>query len=73
MLVPLIVLAAESGSEALFDRALGMAQAARVRNDPLAPARASLELALKFMPINPALAQKALAQAFDLAQRISIK
>jgi hypothetical protein len=69
----LIALAAGSRDPALFERALAMAQAARVRGDPLAPARASLELALRFIDIDPALAQKALAQAFDLAQRISIK
>lgn len=66
-------LAVQSGDPELFERALGMANAARVRGDALAPARASLDLALKFIYLDPTLAQQALAQTFDLAQRISIK
>jgi hypothetical protein len=66
-------LASLSGDPALFERALGMALAARVRNDALAPARASLELAQAYLQINPALAQQALAQAYEIAQRISVK
>jgi hypothetical protein len=67
------VLAALSRDPALFERALGMALAARVRNDALAPARVSLDLANAFLEIDPALAQQALAQAYEIAQRISIK
>jgi hypothetical protein len=58
---------------AIFERALNMALAARVRNDALAPAQASLDLARAFMEIDPALAQRALAQALEIAQRISTK
>ncbi len=66
-------LAVLSRDPALFERALGMALAARVRNDPLAPVQASLDLADAFLMIDPALAQQALAQAYEIAQRISVK
>jgi hypothetical protein len=67
-------LIAEGGKDsALFERALAMALAARVRNDAISPARASLALALDFLPLNPALAQKAFTQAYQAAQRIAIK
>lgn len=67
------VLALHSQDAALFERALGMALAARVRNDPLAPVQASLDLAETFLTIDPALAQEALVQAYEIAQRISTK
>jgi len=66
-------IAAATGEPTIFERALGMALAARVRNDALAPARASLDLSTAFLDIDLALAQQALAQALDIAQRISIK
>lgn len=57
----------------LFERALGMALAARIRGDALAPARASLSLAQAFMNIDPMKALAALQQAFDITDRISIE
>lgn len=56
-----------------FDRALGMALAARVRGDTLAPVEASLTLAHDFADIDQAKATAALKQALAAAQRISIK
>jgi len=55
----------------LFERALGMAQAARVSNDPLAPAVASLNL--HSVALTPAQALQALQQALEITERISIK
>lgn len=57
----------------LFARALGMALAARVRGDALAPVEASLILGLEFQPANPAWAAQAFDQALETARRISIK
>ena len=56
-----------------FERALGMALAARVRNDPLAPVRASLDLGIAFLPIDAAKAQMAFEQAYQAALRIATK
>ncbi len=62
-----------SKDTALFERALGMALASRVRNDSLSPAQASLDLAMDFLTLDPGLAEKAFAQAHEAAQRIAIK
>lgn len=64
-------LAEVTGDPEIFERALGMAQAARVRNDALAPVKATLDL-FQIAP-TPALAQSALERAFEITQRISIK
>jgi hypothetical protein len=69
----LSAVAAETGDAGLFERALAMAAAARVRGDALAPVQATLDLAQRFFAIDPALAANALTQALDLAERISIK
>jgi hypothetical protein len=65
-------IAAASGDQATFERALGMALAARVSGDALAPAEASLDLARTFKPTDKARAEAAFAQAYDAARRISI-
>ncbi|MBI5565319.1 MAG: hypothetical protein HY870_10500 [Chloroflexi bacterium] len=62
-----------AGNAGLFDRALSMALAARVRNDALSPIEASLKLARDFMSIDQTQATIALKQALEAAQRISIK
>lgn len=57
-----------------FERALGMALAARVRNDALAPAQASLDLALAFAEAGfMEQAQVAFEQALSAAERIAIQ
>ncbi len=66
-------IALQTGDPAIFERALGMAQAARVRSDPLAPARASLDLALAFIPTDPVKARLALEQAYQIALAIPIR
>jgi hypothetical protein len=71
--VALRILAATSGDQALFERALGMALAARVSGDELAPSEASLDLADSLWKISPGDAQSALRQAYEVAQLISIK
>lgn len=71
--VVLRALALESNDPDLFARALGMALAARVRGDALAPVEASLILGLEFQPVNPVWAAQAFDQALDTARRISIK
>ncbi len=71
--VALRMIAAESGDQALFERALGMALAARASGDELAPSEASLDLADSLWKISPVDAQSALRQAYEAAQRISIK
>lgn len=64
---------ASSKERDLFERASGMAIAARVRGDALSPARASLELARAAALIDPYLARQALMQAQEAAERISTK
>jgi hypothetical protein len=66
-------IAVVSGDDDLFERALGMALAARVRGDALAPAEASLDLAREFEPIDTAKAEDAFDQAYDVALGISTK
>jgi hypothetical protein len=58
---------------AIFEQTLDMALAARVRNDPLAPALASLDLANAYAGIDPALAKQALQQTLEIVQKIPIK
>ncbi|HSO28211.1 MAG TPA: hypothetical protein VLS48_09090, partial [Anaerolineales bacterium] len=68
-----VALAAPEDYQA-FERALGMALAARVRNDALAPAQASLDLALTFAQAGHLdQAQAAFEQAVAAAERISIQ
>jgi hypothetical protein len=61
------------GDQPTFERALGLALAARVRGDALAPAEASLNLAKAFSPLDETRAEAAFVQAYDVAQRISTK
>jgi len=71
--VALQVIAVASGDQALIEQAQGMALAARVRGDSLAPAQTSLDLALSLWSVNQSDAQAALQQAYEAAQRIAIK
>lgn len=57
----------------LFQRALGMALAARVRGDSSAPVQASLLLAEAFHGIEPQLAELAYQQAYEAALSIATK
>lgn len=66
-------IAAATGDKAIFERALGMALASRVRGDALTPVEASLALAKTFAPIDPTKAEAAFNQAYDVAWQISIK
>lgn len=69
--VVLQALAEATGDPQIFERALGMAQAARVRNDPLASAVASLDLSK--IALTPGQVLTALEQAYEITERISIK
>jgi hypothetical protein len=71
----LVSVALATGDPAIFDRALSMVAAARVRGDALAPARASLALARALMeePGGKANALAALEQAYNLAAKVSVK
>jgi hypothetical protein len=71
--VALRVIAVVSRDEDLIERAQGMALAARVRGDSLAPVQASLDLAQALWIVNPDYAQMAMQQAYEAAQRITIK
>jgi len=64
---------AHPGDAAFFEQALGMALAARVRGDALAPAQASLDLARSLWTLDPAHARSALNQALETARRITVK
>jgi hypothetical protein len=69
--IVLRALAAGTGDPEFFERALGMAQAARVRGDALAPAQATLDLFL--IASTPEQRQAALEQAYAITQKIAIK
>lgn len=71
--VVLRALAVALGDRALIQQAQGMALAARVRNDALAPAQASLDLAQALWSKNNPAAQSVLQQAYEAAQRIATK
>ena len=71
--VALQAIAVASGDQALIEQAQGMALAARVRGDSLAPAQASLNLAQALSTANKIDAQAVLQQAYEAAQRIAIK
>jgi hypothetical protein len=71
--VALQAIAVVSGDQALIEQAQGMALAARVRGDSLAPVQASLDLAQALWKVNQTDAQAALQQAYEAAQRIAIK
>ena len=57
----------------LFERALNMALAARVRGDSLSPAQASLYLAMGLEKTNPELAEQAFSQAYEAAVKVVAK
>ena len=59
-------IASLAGDEQTFERALGMALAARQRGDSLSPAQASFQLALVFEPFDPGKATQAFAQALQV-------
>lgn len=69
----LIAAAGATQDPALFARARGLALAARVSGDPLAPAEASLALARAVLPADRTMAQVAFAQAYEVAQKITVK
>ncbi|MGD8403259.1 MAG: hypothetical protein PVJ21_06340, partial [Anaerolineales bacterium] len=71
--IVLQAVAVASGDQELIERAQGMALAARVRGDSLAPVQASLELAQALWTVDEANAQAALQQAYEVAERIAIK
>jgi hypothetical protein len=71
--VVLQAVAISSQDQELIERAQGMALAARVRGDSLAPAQASLDLARALWTVDETNAQAALQQAYEAAERIAIK
>jgi hypothetical protein len=66
-------IAAATGDADTFNQALAMALAARLSGDALAPAQASLALAQAFQAVDKSEAEAAFAQAYDVAQHISVK
>jgi hypothetical protein len=62
-----------TNNQSTFEQAQGMALAARVQGDVLAPSRASLDLANAFWQVNADNAEAALRQAYEAALRISMK
>ena len=71
--IALQAIAVASGNQTLIEQAQGMALAARVRGDSLAPAQTSLDLAQVLWAVNQTDAQAALQQAYEVTQRIAIK
>jgi hypothetical protein len=71
--IVLQAVAVASQDQELIERAQGMALAARVRGDSLAPVQASLDLAQALWTVDETDAQAALQQAYEAAERIAIK
>jgi hypothetical protein len=71
--IALKAVAVASQDQALIEQAQGMALAARVRGDSLAPAQASLDLAQALRLTDATNAEAVLQQAYEAAQRIAIK
>ncbi|MEW6400540.1 MAG: hypothetical protein AB1649_02005 [Chloroflexota bacterium] len=71
--VALREIAVVTDDQSLFEQAQGMALAARVQGDALAPSEASLDLANLFWQVNADHAEAALSQAYESALRISTK
>lgn len=71
--VALRAIAVATQDPTLIEKAQGMALAARVRGDSLAPVQASLDLAQALWTVNHSASQAILQQAYEAAQRIAIK
>jgi hypothetical protein len=71
--VALRAIAVATKDPALIEQAQGMALAARVRGDALAPAQASLDLAQALWPVDMSSAEAVLQQAYEATQRIATK
>lgn len=71
--VALRAIAVATQDPALIEQAQGMALAARVRGDSLAPTRALLDLAQALWTVDITSAETVLQQAYEAAQRIAIK
>jgi tetratricopeptide (TPR) repeat protein len=66
-------IAVATHDDELFERALGMALAARLQGDTLSPAQASLDLGQDYKSIDTTKAEAALDQAYDVTLGISTK
>ena len=71
--IVLQAVAVASQDQELIERAQGMALAARVRGDSLAPAQALFDLADALWTLDTTSAETVLAQAYEAAQRITTK
>jgi Na+-transporting methylmalonyl-CoA/oxaloacetate decarboxylase gamma subunit len=71
--VALQAIAVASQDQALIEQAQGMALAARVRGDSLAPAQALLDLAQALWTVDTTHAGAVLQQAYEAVQRIATK
>ncbi len=71
--IALQTIAVVSQDQTLIEQAQGMALAARVRGDSLAPAQASLDLAQALWVVDITNAKTVLQQAYETAQRIATK
>jgi hypothetical protein len=71
--IALRMIASVTKDPSLFEQAQGMALAARVQGDALAPSEASLDLANLFWQVDAENAEAALRQAYEAALRISTK
>ncbi len=71
--IALQAIAVASQDPSLIEQAQGMALAARVRGDSLAPAQALLDLANALLEVDVKYAEAAFRQAYEAAQRIATK
>jgi hypothetical protein len=71
--VALQAIAVATGDQVLIKQAQGMALAARVRGDALAPSQALLDLAQALQAVGVTSAEAVLQQAYEAAQRIATK
>ncbi len=71
--IVLRAIAVATGDPDIFERALGMALAARVRGDATAPVETSISLGQAFIESNASNAEAAYTQAYEAAERMLIK
>ena len=62
-----------TGEQAIFERALNLAPAARVRGDPLAPGRFAYQLGRPYQFSQPERAEAAFQLAYDLLMKLNLK
>jgi len=71
--VALRAIAVQGKDPAVFERAMAVAKAVRVRGEPFAAARALADLAVAYAAVDTARAKEAFALALEVARKVSVR